>query len=729
MNMRSIQVVILLCVLNFGFFSFSFGEDFRNYIRNSKDFQRVDQSPSLLLSGRWDHWVLMPYRYQWGREYDMDLAKRLKGAGFNGAVCDGSPQKAEIHEEMGLLWYLDHAAGKGDLHLRRDNTTRQARLAPLRPVCLADPQVQARLRAKLGGTMSAAKEFRTRVAYALDDEISWSSFTSPCKWDNSLHSLDDFHRWLIERYGRREAVMRQWGPGGEKFWDQMATPDDFQNLYGRPWPEWNLSPWADALSYMDSQLNNLIGDLVIQANAIDSLIPTGIVGGQCPSPYGGYDYAKLMRKIQFLEAYDLGCSAEISRSLNPGNSIPLVKTSFGDPLDPQTIWFCWHHLAHGDRGVIAWAEGWFRQDEVPEERVFALGEEIQKLARASERIYGAKWMHDGVAIYYSHPSIQASWFIDCQTHGRTWINRSSSMNNMLASTVGIFWAWAKLLEDARVQYNFYSYADLLEKGLDPQEYKVLILPRTLALSDEEAQELVKYVEAGGHLIADHSSGWFDQHLRGRARPVLDDLFGIEVHPVAGPGQFFGGRILTELDAEKHYRLNFMEAAAMMWDSCRRRDGFVVAERTLPPFKERAAGDGWATLMNISVMEYAFLRTFDFAEAERYRAPIEKLFRRAGVEPWVHVQVKGKRPERTEITYWRKEDRVLVCIVKNPLVLAGKPVFGTEPDISEETVPLTICFASPREDVVDERTGEGLGDGSKFRLSWTIKEAAILSFRR
>ena len=726
--MRLTRVAFLLLTLLSGIISPAFGEDYRGYIRTSKDFQRIDQSPAILQSGRWDRWVLMPWRYRWGEEYDLELARRLKEAGHNGAVCDHSPQGAEIYEEAGLLWYLDHAAGKGDLYLFQENTTREARLSPHRPVCLADPQVQARLRERLDKSLSAAKEFRTRIAYALDDEVSWSSFTSPCKWDNSPQTMADFHRWLIERYGHREAVMEQWGPGGVRFWDRMATPDDFQDLYGRPWPQWNLSPWADALSYMDSQFNNLIGDLVTHANAIDPLTPTGIVGGHCPSPYGGCDYAKLMRKVQFLEAYDLGCAAEIARSLNPGNAIPLVKTGFGDPLDPQSVWFYWHHLAHGDRGLIAWADKWFRQDGVPQERVLKLGRVIQKLARSSETICGANWLHDGVAIYYSHPSIQVSWFIDCQTHGRTWINRSSSLNDRLASTVGTFWAWTKLLEDAGIQYNFYSYADLLEKGLDPQQYRVLILPRTLALSDEEAQEMVKYVQAGGHLIADHSPGWFDQHLRGRASPVLDELFGIGDRPVAGPGQFFGGRILAELDADRHYQLNFMEAGAMMWDSCRRQGGFVVAERALPTFNQRRAGQGWAYLMNISVMEYAFLRTFDFAEAEKYRAPIEKLLSRAGVEPWVDVRVKGKRPERVEITYWQKEDRALICIVKNPLTIA-EPVVWERPDITEETVPLTVIFSSPQEDVVDERTEEALGDGSKFEISWTTNEAAMLSFRR
>ena len=270
---------------------------------------------------------------------------------------------------------------------------------------------------------------------------------------------------------------------------------------------------------------------------------------------------------------------------------------------------------------------------------------------------------------------------------------------------------------------------LLERGIDPQEYQVLILPRVLALSDQEAEAMSRYVAGGGHLIADHSPGWFDQHLQGRARPVLDELFGIADRPTAGPGQFFGGRILAELDADKHYRLNFIEAAAKMWPSCRRRDGFVVAERSLSTFNQKRTGSGRASLLNVSVMEYAFLRTFDFLEAENYRAPIEKLLLDAGVKPWVQMRVAGRKPQRVEATYWQQGDRVVLCVVKNPLVFDVPPVLWKESIASGEIVPLEVIFSSPKEDVMDLRTGQKLGDGTEFEIPWTTNEAAMLSFVR
>ena len=703
------------------------GEDFGRYIRTSEDFRRVDLSPARRVSDRWDRWLLMPWRYDWGRQYDHTLALELKGAGFNGAFCDYGPETAAIHEGAGLLWYLDHAAGKGDLHLRLEQADREALALPFRPVCLADSSVRARLFDRLSESVGAAREFPGRIAYALDDEVSWSSSTSPCRWDNDPRSLAEFHTWLLERYGTREAITARWGEDGERFWSRMATPDEFQNLYGRSWPEWNLSPWADAVSFMDSQLCNLIGDLVEQANAIDPETPCGIVGGQCPAPYGGYDYAKLMRKVQFLEVYDLGAAAELARSLNPWQAMPLVKTGFGPPLAPQTIWFYWHHLIHGDRGLISWAESWFRPQGVPAAEVFGLGPVIQELAGVSKLFPGARWRHDGIAIYYSHPSIQASWFIDCQPHGRTWINRSGSMDARLASSAGTLWAWTKLLEDAGLQYNFISYADLLEQELDPGQYRLLILPRTLALSDPEAAALIRYVQAGGHVLADHSTGWFDEHLQGRGRPVLDDLFGIREHPPAGPGRLFGGSLLSEIDAERYWDRNVVEAAAMMWDRCRREKGFVVAERDLDCFREKATGRGWAHLMNVSLIEYLFLRVYDPEEATVRRRLVTDLLARAGIRPEIRLRVEGTPPLRTEMTRWQVKDRTIICVARNPLVFGEAFEPWQETIVPGETVPLEIFLDRPAEGAVDERTGRTLGAGDRFEVPWTTSQAAVVSF--
>jgi hypothetical protein len=190
---------------------------------------------------------------------------------------------------------------------------------------------------------------------------------------------------------------------------------------------------------------------------------------------------------------------------------------------------------------------------------------------------------------------------------------------------------------------------------------------------------------------------------------------------------FGGRLLSEIDAERYWDKNFVQAAAKMWSACRRQHGFVVAERELPTFIDNSRGEGRTNLMNISIVEYLFWRTLDPLEAAEYRAPIVKLLRRAGVEPWVDAQVDEKRPARTEITYWQREDRVVVCVARNPLVLGQPPVLWDESVHRGEETILRLIFSSPKRNVVNELTGETLGDGTEFEVEWETCEAVMISF--
>ena len=86
---------------------------------------------------------------------------------------------------------------------------------------------------------------------------------------------------------------------------------------------------------------------------------------------------------------------------------------------------------------------------------------------------GATWLHDGVAIYYSHASIQLGWILDAEAHGKTWVNRNG--DDRLGSAHHVRHAWENMLRDSDLQYNFLSYVDVIQHGV-PDEYKVLILP-------------------------------------------------------------------------------------------------------------------------------------------------------------------------------------------------------------------------------------------------------------
>ena len=149
--------------------------------------------------------------------------------------------------------------------------------------------------------------------------------------------------------------------GGRAPKPQYVTPDDMLGQLSRPLGQLDFSPLLDRITYNDSVWANFLGKLVECANQADPDTPCGFVGGQSPNIWGGYDYAKLTKKIQFIEAYNLGSAQAIIRSFSPQNALPQVTTHFHSPQCgiANDIWQSWYYFAHGNRGMIGWVEGWF----------------------------------------------------------------------------------------------------------------------------------------------------------------------------------------------------------------------------------------------------------------------------------------------------------------------------------------------------------------------------------
>ena len=93
-----------------------------------------------------------------------------------------------------------------------------------------------------------------RVAYALDDEISWGAFVTPLPW--RINDDDAaYQRWLDTYYGGRAPKAA------------FVTPDFVLGPTGASASvELDFSPLLDRLTYQDSVWANLIRELVEHAN-------------------------------------------------------------------------------------------------------------------------------------------------------------------------------------------------------------------------------------------------------------------------------------------------------------------------------------------------------------------------------------------------------------------------------------------------------------------------------
>src|SRR6185369_630975 len=105
------------------------------------------------------------------------------------------------------------------------------------------------------------------LAYAFDDEISVTSFTSPADLDWSPEGLARFRAWLRQEYGSIEQLNAEWE---SRFatWDAVEPKgvDDLLANHALPFERWNLAPWVDHRRFMDSEWADLLTELRREAN-------------------------------------------------------------------------------------------------------------------------------------------------------------------------------------------------------------------------------------------------------------------------------------------------------------------------------------------------------------------------------------------------------------------------------------------------------------------------------
>jgi hypothetical protein len=663
----------------------------------------------------WERFTMMVWQYQTDVTRDKELYESLNLRAFH---VDRDNEKLQAFaRSSGWPYYVDHAAGKGILHLGKlaDSISRKKDIV-VRPNSLADPKSMEELKKILSRSVSSAKG-STAVAYAFDDEISVGSFCSAIEADGHPLAIAAYRRQLESMYGTIAALNAEYGTRYPDF--ASVEPKSFEAFRGQLKPDalgtLNLSAWCDWRTAMDTQWAAALAELTRYANSLDPETPAGYVGGGSPCAFGGQDYRKLTGAVQWMEAYDIGASNEILRSFWDQKH-PHVQTFFSSKNARQDSWFLWYYLCHGNRGVICWPEGWFKDGKAADYIAAnaATFKEVQ--GPLSKKIIDGVFVHDPIALYYSQPSIQVTWALDAATHGGTWPNRSSSMENSTSTSNLTRIGWVKTLEDLGYQAQVLHQDHLLGGALERDGYKVLVLNRTLCLSDAEAAAIRKFASAGGIVIADHLCGLFDEHGKAREKGALDDLFGVRHDLRQG---LLGGKGLSEVDAEKG---GSFSAKTWAVDGAALHEGMPVFERG----QASVVRSHRHAYLNLSPIGYLLKR--GSPESAGWLGIVSSLLTEAGLRPRVSLQLGGEPARTTEALYWKNGDRVTLCVVQNLDRRASIDDFGTtQGTTGDASKRLKISFASPVKNLLNERTGKALGDGKDFEDDYRPWEANVYTY--
>lgn len=717
------------------------GLPFLHYVfAGIENIETLVKLPSIPPRPEWNRFKILVWQYKTSVLKDFHLYQKIGLGGFHIDRGAGQEDLVAFSLQEQFPYYVDHAADKGFLHLKgtdAEAVTGKHGLI-IRPYSLADPYTLRQIKQHLDRNIKATKKGLV-LAYAFDDEISLGSYVIPCDVDKHPLSLNWFRNWLRNKYQTINSLNKSWNADFKSFDEVM--PKSFEEIRRKahkpPLSAWNLAPWIDFRQFMDFQFAQVLAELTRYTNVIDPDTPAGFVGAQGPGPWGGYDYAKLSRAVQWMEDYNIHGTNEILRSFWSDERRPIMKTFFSTKDPKLDSWFLWYYMLHGNQAVIAWPEEWFRSDGndiapyiLANKNTF---EEIQ--GKISEPIVNPKTVFDPdpIGIYYSHPSLQVGWVMDAIVHGRSWVNRNGSIDNR-NQTMGILRnVWCKVLEDLGFQYDFISYLDVEEEMVKlNKKFKVIILPKTVCLSEKEALALKKFVYNGGILIADYLCGIMDQHGRGRERGILDDLFGIDRDESAG---YMNGVGLTEIDGEK-YQKPFLDRFSNYEGAYRYKD-IVVFERGtkhrpgcrgveirkfLGKFHQASViienqfGKGRTFYLNLSPLEYWDPERRFSNYGRDFRKIVSDMMNTAGLSPRIEIFEGDHVINMIEPLYWRNGNKHYIGLIKNPteqkeLSRLGK--FLEVQGITGQMVEIRLEFKDPVRGLINLRTDKNFGPGRIF----------------
>lgn len=380
---------------------------------------------------------------------------------------------------------------------------------------LSDSAWLATIEARLTEIARAQALYRP-LFHNLADESGIADLAAAWDFDLAPPSLAGMRAWLKERHGSLAALNQAWGTAFSTWESVMPalTRDALRSEAGVP-------SWMEFKAWMDVAFARAVraGTNAIHRGDPEAL--AALEGAQVPG-WGGYDYGQLAHAVDAMEIYDLGNAIEIARSLKP--DLRVLITCFGaDAAEQHRLWHAW---LRGVQGTIIWDEdgGIAGADGQPGPR----GTRFAPIWREQTGALGAQLLEaqpvsGQVAILYSQASFRMTWLLDRRPGGDTWVERD-------AEAEGADNAWraatrraARALAGLGAQPRWIT-PDVLSAGtLTRDGTRLLVLPHSIALSDDEVAALRDFAKAGGLILADVPPGERDALGRRRSAPPLEDL--------------------------------------------------------------------------------------------------------------------------------------------------------------------------------------------------------------
>jgi hypothetical protein len=342
----------------------------------------------------------------------------------------------------------------------------------------------------------------------------------------------------------------------------------------------------------------------------------------------------------------------------------------------------------------------------------------------------SKRQQDGIALYYSMPSIHAASILGY--HQRSSDDDDEVQDKARFSFPANRDGWVKTIKDLGLQFDFVSSEDVAKNPIPNEKYKVLILPLVFALSNEEVRNIEHFVSSGGVVIADSSPGLMDQHCAWQSSDAVNQLFGITT--VTSDKR--------ELKLAEDYVHLTSQAASWGLPSIV-LTGMRIAEPDLKPSTGtplvqvgtgnaaivHRIGKGWTIYLNTIWDQYPKQRANNFGGAG-YRELARAILDKAGVRPSIQVVSPDGHPvSQAQIARYKFGNSEVLTIVKENVALKG--VVGQDGVTTYNDAKLgqvakqELTIKLPQKMyVADVRSGKQLGYTDVVHTSILIGDASV-----
>ncbi|MEN6641562.1 MAG: beta-galactosidase [Armatimonadia bacterium] len=550
----------------------------------------------------------------------------------------------------------------------------------VRSPCLTDPVYRAKVRDDL--TKVAQRGLKYGASdFTLGDENHFVAGNWDLCFSETCNA--DFQRWARESYGTLEKLNAEWGSNFSN-WNEVK-PQTLEEAKKTG----NLVPWVDHRLHMDSVWAGIHD---YSRGIIKETVPHARVGYEgsdiTASTWQATDYWKLSQAMDLNNIYYKDFLSVAMVDFAPKGMLLGAGWFGGYPGNRNEEfmrWFPWRTLFKGSNSFWVWCgqgnPGSVMSYDVSLYPFFQKAcEEVGRIkAGPGKLLMNAERQHDGVALLWS----AASMHVGTATPGLP------SMDNALSSMVMV-------LHDCGLEAKVLSYAELAAGKLNNKDFKVLLLPQSLALSEAEIAAVRKFAEGGGTVVADLRPGVTDEHGKPYAAPAPQELFGVQYAEAfkAGNGDLtIGGGSLK----------------GVICDAGVKASGGAAKIGETPAVISNAVGKGKAILLNFSLKGYLSPLKQEGAEfagwnqGAPYREFFGGLLKAAGVAPQVTVTPEAPR---VEVSRFAQGGAEYVGIIQG---LPLDPLYYTNhPEAQLQARAVTIKLPQKRH-VYEVRSGKYLGE--------------------